>query len=426
MARYRIIIVFILIAILLSSCRSGPGPSLLSAAYASATPGSPVDLDSAVALPAESPTPFPTKESAAPTPSAPAVPAPSDTPAPLPTPSLPPTPAAASSLLGADGFPENINPLTGLPAPDPTLLNRRPAMVKVSNYPRTGRPHAGLSFADMVFEYYIGEEANRFLGIYYSQDSPKTGPERSGRLMDAWLTRMYQGVLAYGNADPRVDEVLVRELGERAISFNDSSCPAVCGQDTHSVTGVFVNTGELTRFADQLGVENRRYDLSGMLFDPTVPQSDQLAVNVGVEYSIRDRGEWHYNPETQLYDRWIESYTDGNNYPMIPLVDRDNQKLITAANVIIIYATYIRYNETLLDIEIWDNTDGQRAIFFRDGVMIDGSWRAPGHDRPIQFYNQYGLPMPLKPGNTWIVIAGMASTFEPSQPGAWELHFDLP
>ncbi len=249
---------------------------------------------------------------------------------------------------------------------------------------------------------------------------------RSGRLVDTWLTRMYQGVLVYGNADPRVDEVLVQELGDRAISFNDSTCPAVCGDATHSVAGVFVNTAETTRFADKLGIQNQRFNLDGMLFDPAVPPSDRLAMMVGVEYSKLDRGEWHYNPETQLYDRWIESYNDGNTYPMIPLVDRVNQQPVTAANVVIIFAKYIRYNETLLDVEIWDNTDGQRAIFFRDGVMIDGSWRAAGHDSPIQFYNQFGLPMPLKPGNTWIVVAGMASSFEQTQPGAWEMHFALP
>ncbi len=355
-----------------------------------------------------------------------ASPAPTEPPTPIPTEAAAPSPAPTSSLMGVGGFPETVNPLTGLTVPDPFLLNRRPVMVKVSNYPRSGRPHAGLSFADLVFEYYIGEEANRFLAVYYSQDSPKTGPLRSGRLMDAWLTRMYESVLVYGNADPRVDEVLVQELGDRAISFNDANCPAVCGEATHSVTGVFVNTAETTKFTDKLGIKNRRFDLTGMLFDPAVPQSDQLAMMIGVEYSKLDRGEWHYNPDTQLYDRWIKSYKDGNTYPMIPLVDRVNQEPITAANVIIIFAKYIRYNETLLDIEIWDNTDGQRAIFFRDGEMIDGSWRVAGHDRPIQFYNQYGLPMPLKPGNTWIVIAGMSSTFESSQPGAWEMHFDLP
>jgi hypothetical protein len=68
-----------------------------------------------------------------------------------------------------------INPLTGLKVNDPQILNRKPVMVKVSNFPRNGRPHAGLSFADIVFDYDITNGQNRFLALYYGQDCPKIG-----------------------------------------------------------------------------------------------------------------------------------------------------------------------------------------------------------------------------------------------------------
>ncbi len=178
MARHRIAFFILISAILLSSCRPGMGPSLLAAAYSSATPSEQATEDALAidaVLPAATQAPLPT---GLPTPVAEALPtsAPVDTPSPVPTKTTPPTPAATSSLLGFNGFPVEINPLTGLRAPDPSLLNRRPVLVKVSNYPRYGRPHAGLSFADIVFEYYIGEEANRFLAIYYSQDFTQNRP----------------------------------------------------------------------------------------------------------------------------------------------------------------------------------------------------------------------------------------------------------
>jgi hypothetical protein len=66
---------------------------------------------------------------------------------------------------------EVINPLTGLPAADPALLDRRPVMVKVSNFPRLGRPHAGLSFADIVFDYYIG-----YITVRIALPSAQFGP----------------------------------------------------------------------------------------------------------------------------------------------------------------------------------------------------------------------------------------------------------
>ncbi len=131
------------------------------------------------------------------------------------TPTAAPTPY---EMEGMYNFPDNVNPLTGLVVDDPSRLERRPVMVKVSNFPRTGRPHAGLSFADFVFEYYIGYGMNRFSAIYLSQDCSQVGPVRSGRLVDAQLGEMYQSLLFYGDADPQVDKVILHELGPRALA----------------------------------------------------------------------------------------------------------------------------------------------------------------------------------------------------------------
>ena len=97
-------------------------------------------------------------------------------------------------------FPADVNPLTGLKVADPSLLERRPVTVKVSNFPREGRPHAGLSSADIVFDYYTGTGGDRFLAIFYGQDAEKVGPIRSGRFIDVQLVPMYQGILAMVSA----------------------------------------------------------------------------------------------------------------------------------------------------------------------------------------------------------------------------------
>ena len=56
-----------------------------------------------------------------------------------PTPTITPTPVIV--YYGPSNFPANVNPLTGLEVSDPGILNRRPMMLKVSNFPREGRPH---------------------------------------------------------------------------------------------------------------------------------------------------------------------------------------------------------------------------------------------------------------------------------------------
>jgi len=114
--------------------------------------------------------------------------------APTATATVTETPVPDVLPVGPVGFPENVNPLTGLVVDDPSILNRRPVLVKVANQPISGRPHAGLSFADMVFEYYIGSGGNRFLALFYGQDADMIGPVRSGRMIDPYLVSLYEGI----------------------------------------------------------------------------------------------------------------------------------------------------------------------------------------------------------------------------------------
>src|SRR5512133_2675023 len=159
---------------------------------------------------------------------APRTAAPTATPLPTatntPEPTFTPTPSRIQ--YGPTAFPENVNPLTGLVVSDPAILNRRPVMVKVANFPRYGRPHSGLSFADIVFDYYTGEGANRFVALFYGQDATKAGSVRSGRLIDRWLVGMYKAILGMEYADPIVYNKIVSQLGGFVISGDH--CPAIC------------------------------------------------------------------------------------------------------------------------------------------------------------------------------------------------------
>jgi hypothetical protein len=87
---------------------------------------------------------------------------------PTPQPTVEPTPAS-----------KELNPLTGLPVTDPSLLHLPALLVSISHFPVTARPQAGLSFAPYVFEIYITEGATRFLATFYGEfpapEAPVTG-----------------------------------------------------------------------------------------------------------------------------------------------------------------------------------------------------------------------------------------------------------
>jgi len=324
--------------------------------------------------------------------------------------------------------PAGINPLTGLPVYDRALLERRPVMLKVSNFPREGRPHAGLSYADIVFDYYIGYGTNRFLAVYYGQDSPQVGPIRSGRRVDAELVNMYGGVLGYGSADNDTDALLREALGEYAISHLEAPCPAFCGEETHSATGVFADSAALSRYVSEQGLANRAPDLEGMSFSEEPPAGGQDGRQVNILFNFFNRAEWRYDPTSGRYLRWIEYMEDEDSqeFEMIPLVDRVTGRQLAFSNVIIISAYYTELAPSAHEIDILGNRRGLPAVFFRDGRKYTGSWAVPDANLPMRFYGESGQNFALKPGSTWVVIAGFSSSFREIEPGVWELFFFLP
>ena len=55
-------------------------------------------------------------------------------------------PEVATPSEEAAALPGQYNPLTGLIPADPSLLERRPLVIKISNYPREIRPQYGIDF----------------------------------------------------------------------------------------------------------------------------------------------------------------------------------------------------------------------------------------------------------------------------------------
>jgi hypothetical protein len=350
---------------------------------------------------------------------------------PLPTATETPLPTITSTIeavhYGPDRFPKDINPFTGLKVDDPAILDRRPVMVKVSNFPPSGRPQYGLSLADLVFEYYIGEGMNRFSAIYYGEKPEKVGPVRSARLADIQLASMYQTIFAYASADVRVRNDLINHLDGLSISVRDSTCPALCDTGEHTVNSVFANVSKFDEYAKLKGINNYRQIVTGMVFDSIPPENSKSEGNfVVIRYNDLDVGAWKYDPSQRKYLRWIETDIPENPVKLVPLNDKLTGKQVAFDNVVLLYARYNEYNPTLHNIELWANREARRAVFFRDGRMITGYWRSQANDRPMIFFDDQNKAIPLKPGNTWSVIIGLASTVDQAEAGQWNVQFVLP
>jgi hypothetical protein len=368
---------------------------------------------------------------------------PSPSPTQIKTPTLTPTitetPAPTNTpapvVYGPTNFPANIDPLTGLQVSDPTLLDRRPIAVKVNIVPRSSnRPPWGLSFADIVYDYYHNGGYSRFHAIFLGNNASLVGPIRSGRLLDYELVHMYQSIFAYGSADALINQRLLNsDFANRVIlEGNQSPCPPtqtnpLCRYEPNTYDFLLGDTAAMTAHITAQGISNGRQNLDGMTFNPTVPAAGSTGTQVYVRYSGDNYTRWDYDPSTGKYLRFQDNVFDtGQGEEYAPLTDRLNNQQISASNVVVILARHEYYQRPpneIIDILL---SGTGTAYAFRDGQMYQVVWNRPTTNAVLSLTYSDGTPFPYKPGTTWFQVVGISTKATQESSGAWRFNFLMP
>ena len=307
-----------------------------------------------------------------------------------------PVPIYTGSSLPDIKHAPNINPLTGLPVDDPTVLQRRPILIRIGNDIGARQSQAGFNQAEVVYEEITEWWITRFTAIFLAETPNIVAPIRSARLINVLMAPQYQGALAHsGGSDP--------------VRWEISQAPFVNLDEFYSPAPYFYrpNQGWQTRLAvdveavrDYLVAQNNEtdVDLPGFRFSSTAPSGED-AQNIFIPYPRSTSStEWRYNSTTGLYQRWIIGS---------PLMDVNDGQQVSAANVIVYFAPHqetdiIEDSNGATAIRMLINGQGT-AMFFRDGVVNEGFWQTDGN-RPPYFIHANGTPYDLKPGNSWIQV----------------------
>jgi hypothetical protein len=299
--------------------------------------------------------------------------------------------------------PDDINPLTGLKVDDPALLQRRPLMVRVGNDPEA-RPQVALNDADMVYEEITEWWVTRYTAIFLGSDPEMIAPVRSARLINLPLTPQYQGALASSG-------------GSDGVRWELSQTDIVNLDELFVPSPYFYreNAGWQTRLAfdatvarDYLAEEGLEADvnLRGFLF---AEQLDEAAlgqpagvINDAAEVYIpypqaTSKATWQYDPASGKYLR----LTMGEPHMSL------NHGQIAADNVIIYFADHqqtdiVEDSRGSTSIRMAINGRGA-AWLLRDGKILKGNWETDGTETPLFVFDD-GTSMPLKPGNTWVLV----------------------
>jgi hypothetical protein len=284
-------------------------------------------------------------------------------------------------------------PLTGLGTM--VEINDRIIAVMINNHGKA-RPQSGLDQADMVYEILSEGWITRLVALYQSQSPEVIGPVRSIRPYLIDLVTGFDAVFAHAGGSQEALNT-VRNRGLASLDEIYSAGHAFYRVNFRRMPHNLYTNVEMLR----KGAESRGFNSDSEI--PTIPFKDPKEVMQGddaqwieIEYHSTYQVAFEYNPETQLYTRYVRGE---------PHLDMETEKALTTTNLFVI--------ET--DHRILDNV-GRRSIdlksegkgyLFQRGKMQEVDWkRVEGVIRPMKDGKEIGL----YPGITWVNII-------PNKPG---------
>jgi Protein of unknown function (DUF3048) N-terminal domain/Protein of unknown function (DUF3048) C-terminal domain len=297
----------------------------------------------------------------------------------------------ASSSTSAGSLAPTATPSATTTAPAPTdpltggKVSDHPVIAaKIENI-AAAQPQVGLSKADITFVEEVEGAQTRLIAVYHSRFPKRLGPIRSARSTDVQLLPLFgKPGLVYSGANSSV---------QRKIN-NASIVPiARSTRDRTRVAphNVFVNLAAIAR-----STELTEASSIGWTFSDAVPRgsvADSVKARVGHDTFIFTYSAGRYTV------RW-----NGSRY-----ADGDTGAVTKSDNVVIMKVH--NHPDGNRDVagapSVQSDTVGKGAVtIYRDGKKITGQWKRTKASAPLRFTDSSDAPIALKPGQTWVALAG--------------------
>jgi hypothetical protein len=382
-----------LIAMLLSACAAGgaqptatpPAPASTSAAVVESTAAAPTAVPTVAATatpeatPTEAATAVPTAASTEPTTPSGATGVPSG-PARPPADALPPAEITAALSLPRGS------------------VTDRPYAVMLDNHP-DAYPQTGMQAANIVFEALAEYGITRYMAVFVPGNSPEQrtiGPVRSARPYYVEWAKGMRAVYVHAGGSPEgllLAETAIELINADALR-NDAAAAFTRSSERVAPHNLYTSSAGLAGIAgDSSGVEG--LDQIGFVYSSeSAPEARPATQSLEYFFLYRETAVgWEYDPATNSY-----GYYRGTR----PHVDAVTGAQLSFRNVMVIEVPERPIpNDPKSRIEQQVVGSGP-ARLFRDGRMIEGSWRKAAGWAPLEFVNADGVEMALAPGNLWV------------------------
>src|SRR5881296_2408985 len=309
-------------------------------------------------------------------------------------------------------------PLSGKPVKSGSI-EKRPLVVKIDNVP-LGRPHYGITQADMVFEILVEGFVTRLAAVYQSQDPQTIGNIRSARLADRSLTPMVRGALVYSGTSAYEMPLIQGDAANG--KYVDLSADYTGGY--YRVTfrpgpyNMFTSAAAMRQAIAAHGADTPQQIPSWGFLAAT----DHVATIAGMaggvaamELTIPYREDislvkYQYDAQTRTYARF-----QNNAGKSVRDVDAVNNQPIAAANVAIIHTEIWEVPQIVDAAGSYAHdmrlTGTGSATIFRDGLRQEATWTRASDTEPFVFKNAAGQKILLDQGQTWVHVV----------PNDWEI-----
>jgi len=293
---------------------------------------------------------------------------------------------------------------------DEANQNLWPVAVMVDNH-FDAWPNYGLGEASIVYEVLVEGNFTRFLALYTPKNELKEtiikiGPVRSVRPYFLELAKEYDALLAHSGGSPealqKIEELAINNLEEIAWWGPDYFWRVYSRLSPHNL---FTSSNKLAQaIIDwELGEDIPNY--RAWKFNENFETTNIItADNIKISFSENNDydASYKYNTSTATYLRW-----QGEEKHLDALINQQ----IEVNNVIVQFIPEKKILDDEGRIEL-DLIGSGKALIFRNGQQIQGSWKKRDVETRTVFYDTNNNEIEFKPGNIWIEVVPIGKEVE--------------
>ncbi|TDO84479.1 DUF3048 family protein [Halanaerobium saccharolyticum] len=279
-----------------------------------------------------------------------------------------------------------VSPFTGLPISQ--NYYKRAVAVSIENAP-AARPQSGLGEAAIVYEFMLEGGITRFLAIYWPEVPGKIGPIRSARPALIKTAQSYDALFLHAGASPDGFELLADDSVLHLDQIYQSQY-FWRSSKRRAPHNLYSGEEPLKNYLNNLS--EKEYPEQFNFLTASVVSDFKKAENISIDYWGSYKVLYEYNSLENNYLRFLNSK---DNPHLL-----ENGEQLKAKNIIVQHVrTSTKDSQGRQDIDL---ESGGKMQLFRDGLVIEGSWKNNRGD--ITYFNAAGKQIKLNPGQTWIEV----------------------